>query len=189
MAQLNHFWRLICRGFCILMSHNGQVKKSCAFSGCAKMVFWLHTARTENQDTPQTHPGAFVFYEYHSDTPEHPPDIPQTSHRHLQTSHRHLQGTRHANRQQQTPIDPARHTQTAPVSVWRCLVVSAGVCSHVMFPGEALGVSGECLWDILGCLEVSECHSWNLEALGCVWGVSGFSFLAVWSQNTILAHP
>ena len=46
------FWKLICGGFGILMSQNGQVKKSCAFSGCAKMVFWLHTTRTENPDTP-----------------------------------------------------------------------------------------------------------------------------------------
>ena len=130
MAQLNHFWRLICRGFCILMSHNGQVKKSCAFSGCAKIVFWLHTARTENQDTPQTHSGAFVFYEYHSDTPRHPTD-----------TSRHPTDTRHANRQQQTPIDPARHTQTAPVSVLGCVAVSVGDCWHVVFPGYVCGMS------------------------------------------------
>ena len=38
------------------MSQYGQVKTSCAFQGCAKVVLWLHTARTENPDTPQTPP-------------------------------------------------------------------------------------------------------------------------------------
>ena len=47
------------------------------------MVLWLHTAETENPDTPQTHPSASDFHEYHSDTPTHPQytpqlDIPQT---------------------------------------------------------------------------------------------------------------
>ena len=65
--------------------------------------------------------------------PRHPPDIPQTP-------PRHIQGTQHANRQQETPIETARHTQTAPVSVLGCLAVSVGVCWHVVFPGEALGV-------------------------------------------------
>ena len=107
----------------------------------------------------------------------HPTDIPQTS-------HRHLQGTRHANRQQQTPINTARHTQTAPVSVLGCLAVSVGVCWHVVFPGDVWGVSAGCL----GCVGVSEWCSWKSEALGCFWGVSGFSVLAVWSQDTILAQ-
>ena len=48
--------------------------------------------------------------------------------------------------------------------------------------GGVWGMSG-------GCLGVSEWYSWKSEALGCVWGVSGFSVLAVWSRNTILAQP
>ena len=32
-------------------------------------------------------------------------------------------------------------------------------------------------------------YSWKSEALGCVWGVSGFSVLAVWSQNTSFEKP
>ena len=110
-------------------------------------------------------------------TTQIPPDTPQTSHRHLQTSHRHLQGTRHANRQQQTPIDPARHTQTAPVSVQKCLAVSVGICWRLL----ACFVPWRCLGGVCGisggCLGVSEWYSWISEALGCVWGVSGFSVL------------
>ena len=72
------FGKLICGRFGILMSQYGQVKKSCSYFGCAKMVIWLHTARTGSPDTLQTHPSASDFHEYHSDTPRHPPDIPQT---------------------------------------------------------------------------------------------------------------
>ena len=36
---------------------------------------------------------------------------------------------------------------------------------------------------------LSEWGSWKSEAIGCVWGISGFASLAVWSQNTILAQP
>ena len=74
-------------------------------------------------------------------TPRHPPDTP-----------RHFQGTGHANRQQQTPIDTARHTQTAPVSVLGCLAVSVGVCWHVVFPGDSWGVSLGCLVGVWGYL-------------------------------------
>ena len=101
------------------MSHYGKVIKSCAFQSCAKIVLRLQTAGTENPDTPQTHPSASDFHEYHSDTPRYPPDIPQTP-------PRHLQGARDANRQQQTPTDTARCTQTASVVV----------CWHLLLPGD-----------------------------------------------------
>ena len=65
------------------------------------------------------------------------------------------------------------------------LAVSVGVCWHVMFPGDALGVSGGCLGE---CLGASEWCYWKSEAIGCTWGVSGFSVLATWSQNTNLAN-
>ena len=132
------FGNLICGGFGILMSQYGQVNKSCDILGCAKMVFWLHTARTESPDTPQTHPSASDFHEYHSNIPGHPPDIPQTP-------PRHLHWTGHANRQQQTPIDTTRYTQTAPLSVLGCLAVSVGVCWNVVFPGDIWGVPLGCL--------------------------------------------
>ena len=77
-------------------------------------------------------------------SPKHPPDIP-----------RHLQGTWHANRRQQIPRDSARHTQTAPVTVLGCLLVSFGVCwrllaycVHCRCHGVVWGMSGGCLRDI-----------------------------------------
>ena len=47
------FVNLIYRHFDILMSDYGQVKKSCAFQGCAKLVLQLNNVRTENPDTPR----------------------------------------------------------------------------------------------------------------------------------------
>ena len=113
-------------------------KKLCLLELCQNGVLAPY-CRTENPDTPETYPSASDFHEYHSDTPRHPPDIPQTP-------PRHLLGAQHANRRQQTPIDTARHTQTAlSVSwgVWRCLFASVGMlCS--------LEMSGVCLWDVWG---------------------------------------
>ena len=168
------------------------MKTSHAFQGCAKTVFWLHTARLANPEKPQTHPIASDFHEPHSDTPRHPPDIPQTPPTPLQASW-------DANRRQQTPPDDNRRHQTPPdilkqhlsVSwgVWGCLSVSVDVSCCLLashFPqrglGGVLGMSG-------GCLEVSEWYSWRSEAFECVWGVSGFSVLVVWSHNAILAQP
>ena len=89
------------------MYQYSQVKTSHAFQGCAKIVFWLYTARTENPDTPQTNPSASDIHEYHSDTSRHQLDIPQTSPGIM--------------RCQQTPTDPARIlSQIAPVSVLGC---------------------------------------------------------------------
>ena len=89
-------------------------------------------------------------------SPQTPPYIPQTPSDIPQTPPRHLQGIRHANRRQETPTDTARLTQAAPVSVWRCLAVSGGVC--------------RCLLAIVG-MSYSLERPW--ECLGDVWGVSG----------------
>ena len=167
------------------MSQCSQVKTSHAFQGCAKIVLWLHTARTENPDTPQRHPNASIFHEYHSDTPRQPPDIPQTP-------PGPLQGAWDANRWQQTTTDTNTQPQT-PQDTDECwLSMSGGVCWHLLSSlaisyslemcGGVWGMSG-------GCLGVSEWYSWKSEALECVCGVSGFSVLAVWSHNTILAQP
>ena len=82
---------------------------------------------------------------YLPDTTRHPTDTP-----------RHLQGTWHANRRQETPTDTLRHTQAAPVSVWRCLAVPGGVW--------------RCLLAIVG-MSCSLERPW--ECLGDIWGVSG----------------
>ena len=171
------------------MYHYSQVNKNCAFQGCAKIVMRLHTAVTENPGIPITYPTASNFHEYHSDTSPYPPDIPQT--------------TPGSRRCQQTSTDAARHKQTAPDTqrhwkvlleyIWRCLLASVVLCWHLLLPGDVWGVSVGCLggvWGMSGgCLEVSEWYSWKSEAIGCVWGVSGFSSLAVWRHNTILAQP
>ena len=135
--------------------------------------------RTENPDTQKTYPSASDFHEYHSDTPRQPPDIPQTP-------PRHLQGARNANRRQQTPIDTARHTQTAPVSVLKCLAVSVGICWRLLACFVPWRCLGGCLWDIWGLSGVVFMDirgAWM--CLGGIWVLSP----AVWSQNTILAQP
>ena len=100
----------ICGGFGIFMSQYSKVKKSCAFSRCAKMVFWLHTARTENPDTHQTHP----THPISMNITQTPPDTHQTS-----------PGSRRC--QQQTPPDTNRQPQTPKDTDKCCLSTSGGV--------------------------------------------------------------
>ena len=118
------------------------------------------------------------------DTPRYPTDTPHTSHRHPpDISREHDMPTDH-NRCQQTPPDILKQHLSVYWGVWR-----GGVCWRLLaclVPWRDLGgVRGMCG----GRLGVSEWKSWKSEALGCVWWVSGFSVLAVWSQNTILAKP
>ena len=156
-------------------------KKLCLLGLCQNGLLAPY-CRTENPDTQKTYPSASDFHEYHSDTPRHPPDIPQTP-------PRHLQGAQHANRRQQTPIDTARHTQTAPVSVQKCLAVYVGICWRLL----ACFVPWRCLGGVCGisggCLGVSEWYSWISEALGCVWGVSGFSVLQYGAKTPFWHNP
>ena len=119
------------------------MKTSHAFQGCAKIVFWLHTARTENPDTPQTHPSASDFHEYHSDTPRHPPHIPQTSRTH--TSREHNMQTENS-RGQSTPPDLLKQHLSVSWGVWRCLAVSVGICWHLL----ACCVNWRCLGGVCG---------------------------------------
>ena len=93
----------------------------------------------------------------------HPPDIPYSI-------------------EQQTSTDTNRHRQTYSNSTCQCLGVSFGVCWHVAFPGEALGVPG-------GCLEVSEWHSWKSEALECVWGYLGSHSLQYGAKTLFWHNP
>ena len=112
----------------------------------------------------------------------HPPDTPPD------LSRDHEMPT-DDNRRQQTPPDILKQHLSVSWGVWGCLVVSVVVCCFLLASqapwrglGGVWGMSG-------GFLEVSEWYSWISEALGCFWGVSGFSVLAVWSHNTILAQP
>ena len=92
----------------------------------------------------QTNPRASYFHEYHSDTPRHPPDIPQTP-------TRHLQGAGDANRQQQTPPDKNRQPQTPKDTDKCCLSTSGGVCWRLLLSvgiACSLGMSRGCLGDV-----------------------------------------
>ena len=113
----------------------------------------------------------------------------QTPLRLLPDTPRYPQGTWNANRQQQMPRNTARLSQTAPVSFLGSLAVSVGVCWHLLachVPQRCCGVIRRMFG---GCLGEAELNSWKSEAHKCVWGVYGFSILAVWSENTILAQP
>ena len=107
---------------------------------------------------PQTHPSAYNFHEYHSDTPRYPPDIPQTP-------TRHLQAAGDANRQQQTPPDTNRQPQTPKDTDMCCLSTSDGVCWRLLLSvgiSCSLEMSGGCLGDVWWVSGVSEWYSWKL---------------------------
>ena len=138
-------------------------------------MFSFHTVRTENPHTPQTHPSASNFYEYHSDILQTPPRQP----RGISKEHNIPTDT---NRHKQTQTDTSRHRQVLFEYVWH---LSLGICCRLLachVPRRRLGVSGGCLGGVWG---ISEWYLWKLEALGCAWGVCGFSVLKVWSKNTI----
>ena len=116
--------------------------------------------------TPPRHP---------SDTPTRPPDTPLSP--------------PWIKRHQQTPTDTARHTQTAPVSVWGCLLASFVICCRLLSSVDILSSMEMSGGVFRGCLGVSEGYSWKLEALRRVWGVTGIPVLTVWSRNIILAQP
>ena len=99
------FVSLIYGHFDILMPQYAQMNKSHAIQGYAKVVFWLHTAMTENPDSPQTYPNTSGCSEYHSDTPKHPSDTPQTP----PDISRELKMPLDDNRCQQTPPDTLGH--------------------------------------------------------------------------------
>ena len=107
----------------------------------------LHFVRTGIPDTPKTPLSASSFHEYYSDTPRHHPDIPKTT-------PRHLQGTQDVNRRQHAPTDTSEHTQTAPVSVWGCLLASVVICCRLLISWVP--------WRCLGGI-------WGLS--GGIWGV------------------
>ena len=133
------------------------------------MVFWLHTARTESPDTPQTHPSASEFHDYHSDTPKHPPDIPKAP-------PRYLQGTQHSNRRQQTPPDTPKHWEALFEYVWRCQLASVVVCLHVLFNGDVWGVSVGYLGGVRGYLSGIHGNQRRLDVFGGYLGSQSLQY-------------
>jgi len=114
--------------------------------------------------------------------PRHHTDIPKAT-------PRHLQGSQDVNRRQNAPTETSRHTQTAPVSVWGCLLASFVICCRLLSSVDILSSMEMSGGVFRGCLGVSEGYSWKLEALRRVWGVTGIPVLTVWSRNIILAQP
>ena len=164
------FVNLIYRHFDILRFQNDRIKKVALFQVCAIVVLQLHTARKEDPITPQTHLGASISLNTTQIPPKYPPDISKEVK--MSTD----------NIMPQT--DTSRHTQTAPDSVRGCLGVSLYVCWRLFSSVDflsSLEMSGGCIW-------VFEWYSWKYMVMGCVWGVSVSSVLAVWNYNTTIAQ-
>ena len=148
--------------------------KSHTLQGFAIFLFWLHTARIENPETPLTHLSGSNFHEYYSEHPQtppiHHPDTPQTASGNTTC--------------QQTTTDANRHNQTYSNSTFQCLAVSGGVCLHLLVSADmscSLEQSGGCLgavWVVSGSVLSVSHGNWRRWD---VWGVSGLSVLAVWS--------
>ena len=174
------FVNLIYRHFDIFMSQYAQMNKKLCNSGL-------------RQD------GVLAPYckDWEPGYPPNPSDrlrLPWIPLRYTQTPLRHPPDTTHTSpvntKYQQTTTSTNRHRQTYSNSTSQRARVSGGVCWHLLSSNgilSSLEMSGG-VWRMSGgCLGVSEWNSWKSEALGFVWGVSGFSVLAVWSQSTILA--
>ena len=179
------FGNLILGGFGILISKMSQVQTILSFQGCDIEVLRLHTAGTENPDTPK-----------HIQVPpismnitQTPPDSPQTSPRHPPYISREQEMPTDNNRRHQTQTDSPRHPKTLKSAVWSHLAVSVGViCCLLASPapwrclGGNWGVSG-------GYLGVSECYSWKLKALRCVWGYLGSQSLQYGAVTPLCHNP
>ena len=151
-------------------------EKSCSFLACAKMVFWLHTARTESPDTPKHIQAPLISM----NTTQISPDTPQISHRHPPDISREQDMQTDNNRRQLTPPDILKQCLSVFWGVWRCLLASVGMsCS--------LDIYGGCLWDVCGVSWGIWVVFMQIGGVGCIWRVSALSVPAEWSQDTILA--
>ena len=61
---------------------------------------------------------------------------------------------------------------------WQCLAVSVGNCWHVVFPGEALGVSGGCLGGVWRYLSVIHAFRRRLDVFGGYLGSYSLQYVA-----------
>ena len=149
-------------------------KKSCILGMCQNSVLAPYCMDWEPKHPPMTSQClrfSWIPLIYLQTPPTHPPDTPKVS-----------PGN---NTCQQTSTDTARHPKTLTGAAWVCLAVSFGICCGLLAcrvpwrcMGGVCGMSVGCLWDIWGCLGVSEWFSWKAEALGCVRGVSSLQYRA-----------
>ena len=132
------FGNLILGGFGILISKMSQVQTILSFQGCDIEVLRLHTAGTENPDTPK-----------HIQVPpismnitQTPPDTHQTSPRHPPYISREQEMPTDNNRRHQTQTDSPRHPKTLKSAVWSHPAVSVGViCCLLASAREILQVT------------------------------------------------
>ena len=176
------FGNPILGGFGILRSNMSQVQTVLLFQGCNKIVLRLHTAGTENPYTPKH----IRVPPISMNTTQIPPDTHQTSPRHPLYLSRERDMPTDNNRRQQTPPDLLKQHLSVSWGVRGCLFVSVVVCWHLMLSGEVWRVSGGYLvgvWRYPSGIHGDRRHSDVFR------GVSGFSVLAVWSHNALLAQP
>ena len=107
------FGNLILGGFGILMSNMSQVQTILSFQGCDIDVLRLHTAGTENPDTPKHIRVPLISMnitqtplDTHRTSPRHPPDI-----------YREQEMPTDNNRRHQTKTDSPRHPKTLTSAV------------------------------------------------------------------------
>ena len=167
------------------------VKKPYHSGLCQNSVFTLYCKDWE----PICPPNLFKRLQF----PWIPLRYPQTPLRVLPDTPRYPQGKWNANRQQQMPRNIARLSQTAPVSFLGSLAVSVGVCWHVMFRRDAMGLSGECLgvsggiWvEFMEILGAQMCLGgiWVLNPCSMEWKHIYCSVLkgTIFCQLTIMRH-
>ena len=112
-TNLMIFGKLLLGGSRNLMSNMSQVQNIRLFQGCDKIVLQLHTAGTENQDTPKhirVPPISMNItqtpLDTHQTSPRHPPDI-----------YREQEMPTDNNRRHQTKTDSPRHPKTLTSAV------------------------------------------------------------------------
>ena len=146
------FGNPILGGFGIFMSNMSQVQAILSFLGCDKIVLRLHTAGTENPDTPKHIREPLISMNAISI----PPDTHQTSPRHPLDIPREQEMPTDKNRRQQTPPFVLKQHLSVSLGVWGCLFLSGGVCCCLL----ASSAPCRCLvgvWGMSGgCLGVSE---------------------------------
>ena len=165
------FGKLLLGGFGILMSNMCQVQNILLFQGCDKIVSRLHTAGTENPDTPK-HIRVPTISMNITQTPQIPTRHPPNTHQTSPGSRRCQQTTTDANRHRQMYSNSTCQCLLVSGAVCLCLVVSAVVCLHLLLPGDVWWVSGGCLVGIWGYLNGIHGNQRRSDVFGGIWVLS-----------------
>ena len=90
------------------------------------------------------------------------------------------------NKRQQTPPGILKQHLSVILGVWQCLLASVVVCWHVMFPGDALGVSGGCLGGVWWHLEWHHLNQRCLDVFGGYLGSQSLQYgakILIWQSH------